>query len=92
MITLLAIVTINADPFKPHLQHLATTMVVFVLLLDVALVSAVGTIIAKESSNTNSSYIFYMFVAVVSLLPTFYVACIVWFWIIHHCKLKLHNK
>ena len=92
MITLLAIVTINADPFKPHLQHLATAMVVFILLINVALVSAVGSNIAKESSDTNISYIFNMFAAVVSLLPTFYVAYIVWLWIIRHCKLKLHKK
>ena len=91
MITLLALVTITADPFKPHLQHLSTTIVVFILLIDVALVSAVGSIIAKESSNTNSSYIFYMFAAVVSLLPIFYVTYIAWLWITRHCKLILQK-
>ena len=92
MITLLAIVTINADPFKPHLQHLATTMVVFILLIDVALMAGVGSIIAKETSDTNSSYIFYMFAVLLSLLPPFYVAYIVLLLIVRHCKLKLHKK
>ena len=49
MVTLLAIVTISTDPFKPHFQHLATTMVVFILLIDVTLVSAVGLVIAREA-------------------------------------------
>ena len=92
MITLVAIVTINADPFKPHLQHMATTMVVFILLIDMALVSDVGSITAKESNNTNSSYIFYMLTAVAGLLPIFYVTYIAWLWIIRHPKLTILQK
>ena len=92
VVTLLAIVTINADPFKPHLQHLATAMVVFILLINVALVSAVGSIIAKESSDTSSSYILVVLAGVATTLPIFYVVFIVLLWIIHYCKLKVYKK
>ena len=91
-VTLLAIVTINADPFKPHLQHMATALIVFILLIDAAQVSVIGSIIDKESNNTNSSYTFYVFTAVISLLPVLYFSYIVWLWIIHHCKLKVNRK
>ena len=91
MLTLLAIVTINADPFKHHLQHLATTLVVFILLTDAAQVSVISSIIGKESNSTNSFYTFYVFAAVVSLLPIFYFDYIAWLWIIHHCNLKWYR-
>ena len=84
MVTLLAIVTINADPFKPRLQHLATTMVVLILLIDTAQVSVIGWNIVQNSTNTNS--FFNVLAAVVSLFPIFYIAYIVLLWIICHCK------
>ena len=92
IVTLLALIIINADPFKPHLQHQATNMLVFILLMDTAQVSAVGWVMDKETSNTDSSYIFYMLAAVASLFPIIYIAYIVWLWIIHHCKLKVYRK
>ena len=92
MITLLAIVTINADPFKPHLQHLATAMVVFVLFIDTAQVSIIGWNIDQESGKTNRSYMFDVLAAVVCILPIFYTAYMVSIWIICHCKQRVYRK
>ena len=86
-LTIFAIVTIYIDPFKPHLQHMATSMMVFILFIDMAYVSAIGSVLAK-GSNTISSYVFTALAAFVCFLPIFYVAYIILYWIIYHCKCR----
>ena len=90
--TLLALFIINADPFKPHLKHLATNMVVFTLLSNTSQVFFVGWIVDRKRSKTISLYTLYVFAAVVGLLPIFYIAYIVWLWIVRHYKLKVCRK
>ena len=76
-----ALVTINANHFKSHLQHLTTSMAVFILFVSMVYVSITGTLVANEDGSFSHSYIFYVTTASVSLLPILYGFYIGWYWI-----------
>ena len=88
VLTILALLTIIVDPFKLHLKHLSSTMTVFILFIAGFYVSAIGVIMADESRGTQTSYIFYSFTVMISLLPLLYISFVVLLWIISHRNLR----
>ena len=91
VLTVCVIITINADPFKPHMEHLASSMVIFLLFIDASYVSAIGSVMADESSDTLSAFVFYALAAVISIFPIIYISIIVLMWLIKICKCKCHS-
>ena len=84
VLTILALLTIIVEPFKSHLKHLSSSMTVFILFIAGFHVSAIGEVIADESRGAQTSYIFYTFTVVLSLLPLLYIMFLVLLRIISH--------
>jgi len=76
VLILFAIVTITADVYKPHFQHLSTSMVMFILLIDTAYVSINGIIIADTDSYVIIPYIFYTVATSVCMRYEVYIGLI----------------
>jgi len=92
VLTMYVIITINVDPFKPHLKHLGSSMVIFLLFIDISYVSAIGSVMADESGYTVSSYTFYTLGTIVVTLPILYISIIVLIWFVNICKCKHHLR
>ena len=84
VLTILSLLTIIVDPFKSHLKHLSSTMTIFILFIASFYTSAIGAVIAEESMDTLTTYIFYSLAVIISLLPLAYISILLLRWIISH--------
>ena len=89
VLVITAMITIAADPFKAHLSHHLSTMVIFILFIAGLYVSASGLNIAEITNNLVMIYILNCLVVLVGVLPVLYIFILILHWLFSHWKFGL---
>jgi len=88
ILTVFIIFTINVDPFKPHLKHLSSSIVIFLLFINANYVSAIGAVTAGNHNFIVLILTFYIISLILALLPLPFVAFIALRWLLHNSYVK----
>ena len=90
VLVITVMITIVADPFKTHLNHLSSIMAIFILFIAALYTCAIGLNMAVTKNNFVTLNMFQFTIIVVAVLPLFYISILILRWIFSHRKFGLN--
>ena len=89
--TILAILVIVIDPFKPHLSSHTSILAIYMIFAATFHVSAACLVTISDKSATVPRNILLFVIVTVAILPILYIFALIIHWIIRQRKFRMHS-